>query len=175
MSVLSDNYKRIIQELEGKISNPEELEFVKEKFMELSTMFIDVIDNYTEKADAKITELEKKQQFIEEKIAQVESAVNEIETDIYDEDENDDDEEDSSYEFEIVCPYCNHEFTAEIAGENEVTCPECNNTIELDWNEEDEQNTTECAGGCSTCGGCISEFESQNYDEDNDEDNEDDM
>ena len=31
MSVLSDNYKRIISELETKITNSEDLEFVKEK------------------------------------------------------------------------------------------------------------------------------------------------
>ena len=167
MSVLSDNYKRIITELEDKISNPEELEFVKEKFMELSTMFVEILDNFTEKTDAKITQLEQKQQYIEEKIAQVEGAVDEIETDIYDE-ENE--EEDGSYEFEIVCPYCNHEFVAEIAGKDEVICPECNNTIELDWNEEDEQDSNGCVGGCSTCGGCANEFETKDYDENNEDD-----
>ena len=167
MSVLNDNYKRIMTELEEKISNPEQLEFVKEKFIELSTMFIEAIDNFAEKTDEKISELEKKQQFIEEKISQVESAVDEIETDIYDEE----DEEDGSYEFEIVCPYCNHEFTAEIAGENEVTCPECNNTIELDWNEDDDQQYANgCGEGCSTCGGCASGFETQDFDEDNEDD-----
>ena len=172
MSVLSDNYKRIIAELEEKISNPEDLKFVKEKFIELSTMFLDVIDNFTEKTDAKISELEEKQQFIEEKIAEVESAVNEIETDMYD---DEDEEEDSSYEFEIVCPYCNHEFVAEIAGKNEVTCPECNNSIELDWNEEEGQNSTGCVGGCTTCGGCENGFEQQDYEQEDNEDEEDDM
>ena len=34
MSVLSDNYKRIMSEIENKISNPEECEFVKEKVNE---------------------------------------------------------------------------------------------------------------------------------------------
>lgn len=172
MSVLSDNYKKIIAELEERISDPEDLEFVKEKFAELSTMFLDVIDNFTEKTDAKISELEEKQQFIEEKIAEVESAVNEIETDMYD--DEDDEEEDNSYEFEIVCPYCNYEFVAEIAGKNEVTCPECNNTIELDWNEDEEQNSTDCVGGCTTCGGCENGLEQQDYEQDNNDENEED-
>ena len=64
MSVMSDNYKRIMTEIEEKISNPEDLEFVKEKFAELSTMFIEIIDNLTEKTDAKINELEQRQQYI---------------------------------------------------------------------------------------------------------------
>ena len=34
MSVLSDNYKKIIAEVEERITNPEDLEFVKEKMSE---------------------------------------------------------------------------------------------------------------------------------------------
>lgn len=159
MSVLSDNYKRIISEIEGKISNPDELEFVKEKVSELSMVFMDIIDSLTEKADEKIRQIEEKQKQIEDKMSQVESVVNEIESDIYEED-------DGNFDFEIVCPYCNYEFVAEINGKNEITCPECNNIIELDWNEEDDES---CLGHCSGCHGCEEEF-----DED-EEDNEDDM
>lgn len=158
MSVLSENYKRIISEIEGKISNPEELEFVKEKVSELSMLFMDIIDNLTEKADEKIKQIEEKQKQIEEKMLQVETSVNEIENDIYV-------EEDGSFDFEIVCPYCNHEFVAEINGKNEIPCPECSNIIELDWNDEEEQG---CTGHCGGCHGCSDEF-------DNEEDNEDDM
>ena len=166
MSVLGDNYKRIIAELETRISNPEDLKFVKEKFVELSTMFLDVMESFAEKTDAKISKLEEKQHSIEKKIAEVENAVDEIETDMYEEDD-----EDNSYEFEIVCPYCNHEFVAEIAGKNEVICPECNNTIELEWNEE-EQNSTECEGGCTICGNCSNKFDKQEDDDEDDDDDE---
>ena len=158
MSVLSDNYKRIISEIEGKMSNPEELEFVKEKVSELSMLFMDIIDNLTEKADEKIRQIEEKQKLIEEKMSQVESTVNEIESDIYV-------EEDGNFDFEIVCPYCNNEFVAEINGKSEVECPECNNIIELDWNDDEEEG---CSGHCSSCHGCSDEY-------DDEEDNEDDM
>ena len=41
------------------------------------------------------------------------------------------------FEFEIVCPYCNYEFIADIdEHEDEILCPECNNPIELDWSED---------------------------------------
>ena len=47
MSVLKDNYKRIMSEIEQKITNTEDLEYVKEKVSELSMIFMDVIDNLT--------------------------------------------------------------------------------------------------------------------------------
>ena len=160
MSVLSDNYKRIISEIEGKITNTEELEFVKEKVSELSMLFMDIIDNLTEKADEKIRQIEEKQKQIEDKMSQVESAVNNIESDIYTDEEN--------YDFEIVCPYCEYEFVEEIDGKNEILCPNCNNIIELDWNDEEEEG---CSGHCSGCHGCNEE----DFVDDDKEDNEDDM
>ena len=47
MSDLNNKYKNIINEIEEKIKNPEELEFVKGKFTELSVFFIDIIDKLT--------------------------------------------------------------------------------------------------------------------------------
>ena len=161
MSVLSDKYKKIISEIEQKVTNPDELEFVKDKISELSMLFMDIIDGLADKADEKFKQIEEKQRQIEEKMSQVENVVDEIESDIYDED-------DENYDFEIVCPYCNNEFVAEINGKNEITCPECNNIIELDWNDEEEEDS--CQGHCSSCHGCgtsSEEFEQ--------EDNEDDM
>ena len=143
MSVLSDNYKRIVSEIEEKMTNKEDLEFVKEKVAELSMLFMDIIDNLADKTEEKMRQMEEKQKQIEAKMEAVESAINEIEGDIY--------EEDGNFDFEIVCPYCNYEFTAEITGKDEITCPECNNIIELDWNEEDEDS---CTGHCSNCHGC---------------------
>ena len=162
MSVLGDNYKRILSEIETKITDPDDLKFVKEKFSELSMIFMEVIDNLTDVADEKIKSIEEKQKIIEDKMARVESAVNEIESDIYE-----DDEENQNYEFEIVCPYCDHEFITEITGKNEIACPNCKNIIELDWNDDEEQ---ECAGHCSSCNGCNTSFEDNEQ-----EDNEDDM
>ena len=160
MSVLSDNYKRIVSEIETKLTNPDEVEFVKEKISELSMLFMDIIDGITDKADEKIKQIEEKQRQIEVKMEQVQNAVDEIESDIYTVDE-----EDGSFDFEIVCPYCDNEFVTEIDGRNEIICPECNNVIELDWNDDEEEG---CSGHCSSCHGCSDDFE-------DDEENEDDM
>ena len=81
---------------------------------------------------------------LQEKINKVESSVNEIEKDIYMEDEEE-------FEFQITCPYCNHDFVTELTNSTqEIECPECKNMIELDWNDEDSPCEN---GNCSGCQG----------------------
>lgn len=162
MSEINGKYKHILEDLENNIKNPQELEFVKEKFTDLSMLFIDMIDRITKLTDSKIQELETKQQEIANRINSVQAIVDGIESDIYEDDEN--------YEFEIVCPYCNYEFTADIQDESkdEIQCPECHNTIELDWNCDEELEG--CSGHCSHCeSGCVEE-DYEEYTPDNNED-----
>ena len=151
MSDIKGKYKKILEDLENNIKDPEDLIYTKEKFMELTLIFMDIVDRLTALTDARIKEIEDKQQEINNKINNVQSLVDEIEGDIY---ENDED-----YEFEIVCPYCNYEFTTDMDDEekDEIKCPKCNNIIELDWNNEEE---FACDGECSHC------FESQVAEED---------
>lgn len=169
MSEINGKYKQIMEDLESGIKDPEELKFVKDKFSELSMLFIDMIDRVTRLTDNKIQEIEAKQNEIANRINSVQSIVDGIESDIYEDDEN--------YEFEIVCPYCNYEFTADIEDESkdEIQCPECHNTIELDWNPEEELGG--CSGNCSHCEtACnVAEDEVEYHQEENDniEDDED--
>lgn len=144
MSDIKGKYKRILEDLENNIKDQEDLNYAKEKFMELTLIFMDIIDRLTILTDARIQEIEEKQQEINTRISNVQSIVDEIEGDIYDTDDE--------YEFEIVCPYCNHEFTTDIADEEkeEIKCPKCNNIIELDWNGEEEYS---CSGDCTHCHG----------------------
>ena len=143
MSDLKGKYKKILDDLENNIKNPEDLGYAKEKFMELTLIFMDIVDRLTLLTDARIKEVEEKQEEINNRINNVQSVIDEIEGDIY--------EEDDGYEFEIVCPYCNYEFTTDMADEerDEIKCPNCNNIIELDWNQEDDCSA--CAGNCSHC------------------------
>lgn len=142
MSELNSRYKQILQEIEENIQDENELKFVKEKFADLSMLFIDIIDRLTELTDSKMKAIEQKQQEISSRMNQVQTIVDGIESDIYEDEEN--------YEFEIVCPYCNHEFTTDIEDtKDEIQCPECHNTIELDWNSETEESG--CGSNCSQC------------------------
>ena len=144
MSDIKGKYKKILEDLENNIKDEQDLLYTKEKFMELTMIFLDIVDRLTALTDARIKEVEEKQQAINEKIANVQAIVDGIEGDIY--------ESDDSYEFEIVCPYCNYEFTTDIEDEekDEVKCPNCNNIIELDWNSEEEYA---CGGDCAHCAG----------------------
>ena len=160
MSEISNRYQQIMKELQTGIKDENEKEFVMTKFQELSMMFMDVIDRLTYLTDLRIKEVETKQKEIDDRMQQVQKAVDGIESDIY--------EEDETYEFEIICPYCNHEFITDISSDinTEIECPECHNMIELDWNGDEDE---ECVHECSGCGhGCVAE-ESSGYNDIEDE------
>lgn len=170
MSKVSEEYLKIIREIGEHISNEEERKYVLDKVSELSSLYIDLIDRATEINDKKINAIEEKQRELDEKIAKVNGSVDLIKKDIY---------EDEDYDFEIVCPYCNHEFVADIEDElkEEIECPECHNKIELDWDGEDDDC---CSGGCCGCGhhdecGCDEDEEDSDTDNEEKDDNDDDM
>ena len=149
MSNFSERYKNIVDDIENSISNEKEREYVSKRIHEMSCMFIDFIDRITKLDDARIELIEENQDKIIATLSKLTDSVNLIKNDIY---------EDDGYDFEIVCPYCNHEFVADIESElrEEVECPECHNIIELDWEDEEEKssNTNHCSG----CSGCASRF-----------------
>ena len=90
-------------------------------------------------------EIKENQKMMNEKMTKMQQVIDHIESDIY---------SDEGFDFEIVCPYCEHEFIIDAdEDKNEVECPECKNIIELDWSgnlEEDEC----CSGHCHGCSGC---------------------
>ncbi len=150
-------YKKIVEDIEKNIKDPNTVDFVKDKLSELTMMFIDILDRLTKITYSQIGIVEEKQKEISDKINSIESIIDGIESDIYETEEDDDD---NNYEFEIVCPYCNYEFTADMEDESrdEITCPECHNTIELDWDLDEEQEG--CGKNCSHCEShCLAEDE----------------
>ena len=112
MSDLNKEYRKIIKEIEGKLQDKKELEFVKGKMAELSLLFVDVIDRVTDLADTRLDKVEHSQKEMEKKLERLSTIVDGIEQDIYEE------ENPEGFDFEIVCPYCNHEFVADIDLEN---------------------------------------------------------
>ena len=154
MAKLGEEYNRILSEIENTISNENEREIVKQKVIELSSLFISNMEKMSDMVDNKLAKVEEKQKELDIKIEKINKSVSEIENDIYDEEEN------GEYDFEIVCPYCSYEFVTDLNmlddEKNEIKCPECNNIIELDWNDDEEDC---CSGHCSSCHGCGSEEE----------------
>ena len=145
MANLNSEFKSIVETLEKNIKNKEDLELVKEQIFKLYNLFFDEITELESLANSRIAEMTQKQANIEEKLGVIEKEVKNISVDIYG--EEDDEDEDGEYDFTILCPYCDNEFTLEVDElKDEIVCPECNNIIELDWGHECDE------GGCGSCG-----------------------
>lgn len=159
MSNLNDEYKKIISDIEKNITNPEEVQYIKDKITQITMLFMNTVDKLAEYSEEKLNDMEEKQEDLEERLLRVQKSLDNIEKDIY--------EDGNEFEFEVVCPYCNHQFVTDIDLEenSEIQCPECKNVIELDWNEEE----AECGGHCGSCSGCGS------YDEEEDSEDDEDM
>lgn len=142
---LKNEMNSFMQDIEAKITNQEERDFILDRTAQLFNVIVNEIENVLDYKTSEIEALENKQKEIDGKMDDMEAVLKNITRDIYE------DEED----FEIICPYCNNEFDADV-DENvtEVICPECENTIELDWGIEEDNN---CNGNCSGCNGCGNE------------------
>lgn len=156
MAGLSEKINNILNDIDNNIKDQKEAEYVKSKVMELTTTFIEYMDN--------IVGLQSNQDMMEKKIKKIQKKISQIEEDIYMDldDECDCDDEcsgdcecgcdDEGCEFEISCPYCGDAFIIDESSqnENEIECPNCKNIIELDWDEP-----AGCSGECSHCAsGC---------------------
>lgn len=162
MSQLQDNFNAIIAKIEEKITDAEQLNFIKEQIAEISMLYIDELNKIMDLSERRVNKVFENQKILEKKLEDIEKNMSNIKEELFVEDE---------YDFEIICPYCNHEFVSDIDSKNkEVKCPECGNIIELDWNEEEH----DCGGHCGSCGGCGHEEECDDSEEQQ-ENNEDDM
>jgi len=150
MSDLNKKYKEILKDIEDKIKDEKDLKYINEKMTELSVAFFEMINDITDKFESRIQDLEEQQVFVEGKLKKIQKVVDDIEGDIYDQE----------MDFEVICPYCNNEFTADITSDSQedIKCPECHNVIELDWNEDCDDDcgcSTFCDADCECddCGG----------------------
>lgn len=159
MPNLSKRCEEIFKSIESKISNKEEKDYVMEKVRELSYMYLELIDRITELDSKRLEKLEDNQDALLATVSTLKESVDLIKSDIYEED---------GYDFEIVCPYCNHEFVADVESElkEEIECPECHNIIELDW-DDDEEGCDSCSGHCHSCH--HEDHNEEDYDEENDD------
>ncbi len=106
-----------------------------------------------------VKELKENQKVMTNKIEKMQQVIDHIESDIY---------SDEGFDFEVVCPYCEHEFVIDAnEDKQQVECPECKNVIELDWTGDlydDEEDG--CSGHCCGCSGCGDSSDEENEDDD---------
>ena len=153
MGKLKNEYKSFLDDIEKNIKNKEDLEYIKARFASFLDVVLEQIDYIADYKQEEISKLEETQNRLNEQVEKMQQVINNIEKDIYSED---------GFDFEIVCPYCNHEFIIDVDEEKtEITCPECENVIELDWSGDPEEgenpNQGGCPGSCHGCNGCADE------------------
>ena len=125
---LSNEMHQFLNDIKENIKNPEDLKYLlgrTEKLFDIVLKEVEEIVNFKEEEMDKLEEKQKEQ---DARIEEMQQQVKNLCIDVYEED----------YEnFEIICPYCNYRFDADIDETNkEIICPECNNFIELDWDED---------------------------------------
>lgn len=139
---IGNEMRSFIADLKENIKDPKELQYLLKRTEVFFNVIFQSIDDFVKEEKEKIKKIEEAQQVHDERMNQIEVGmqylnknVNTIYNDIYDEDVAD---------FEIICPYCNYEFDADIdENSKEILCPECNNTIELDWSGEPDETQTD--------------------------------
>lgn len=149
MALLKNEYKSFLDDIEKNIKDKEDLEYIKERFASFMDVVLNQMDYIMDYKEEKISELEKTQKQLDERMAKMQQIIDHIEKDIYSED---------GFDFEIVCPYCNYEFIIDLdENKTEIECPECQNMIELDWTGDIDDEDNGCHGSCGSCGGCHDE------------------
>ena len=148
MGNMKQEYKKFLDDIEKNIKDKEDLDYIRKRFSSFLDVVFEDFDNITKDKENRIEELEKAQNALEEKVLKIQEVIDHIEKDIYSED---------GFDFEIVCPYCNHEFVVDMdENQEEVKCPNCNKMIEMDWSGDLESDIGGCSGDCHSCGGCSS-------------------
>ena len=131
MAEFNENITNILKSAEN---NKEYDENMKNIISQMVLAFYEELDKIREEYNTKLEHIIFNQKEMENKVAKLQNSVKDIEEDIY---------EDTNGEFEIICPYCNYEFVADLLDdENEIQCPECKNLIEISFGDEG------CSGKC---------------------------
>ena len=82
MSEFDEKYNKIIEDISKNIKDEKELQFVKEKMNELSAIFINMFNQVNNSSEKRITDLEKNQKGLEEKINKVEKFIEDMKKDM---------------------------------------------------------------------------------------------
>ena len=123
---LKNEMNSFMEDLEKTIKDEQTLQSIKLRTNQLFNVFIDELENALNYKQNEIKEIEQRQQEANDRMDEMTLILKNISKDIYE------DEED----FEIICPYCNYVFDADVdESKTEIICPECENIIELDWGE----------------------------------------
>ena len=121
----------------------------KSKEGKLLTVMIDILDDIA----LELQDIRDEQSDLEEGLDAVSDDLSDVESYLYDLDDEDDEEEDDEDEegevYETTCPNCEEEifFDETIMADGSVECPNCGEKLEFDLNDLSEG----CRGCCGAC------------------------
>ena len=98
MGSLKNEYKSFLDDIEKNIKDKEDLNYIKQRFVRFMDAVLEEMDYISSYKTEQIEALEKSQKEVQEKLAKMQTVLDNIEKDIYSED---------GFDFEIICPYCN--------------------------------------------------------------------
>ena len=128
MKELSSEMKQYLKDIEQNVKDPQILKYLLSRTEKLYEVIFKEVENIANFKEKEMDKIEEKQAVQNKRIEEMEKRLKNMYQDVYEEDEY----------FEVICPYCNTKFEADIDETvNEYICPECHNTIELDWDEDE--------------------------------------
>ncbi len=131
MSRVDETYRKIVETLENKIKDENELNIAKKHLDEVVKDIINSYDSVFDLYEKKISALENLNKQYEKKIDDLDKRLKSIEKIIEMED----------YDIFIECPYCGFEFQTDYDEDIEaIPCPECGKLIEVDWSDDEDED-----------------------------------
>jgi len=149
MENMGKEYKKILENLEERLKDNPDFEYIKSEFTNLFMLFFNEVDSLRKLYEDKIEVILDRQSRFDEKLNRLEEMTNNLEKEMLNDETdemirsmlNNDDDEEEYEECEVCCPYCSEIFFIDTEELNkETSCPYCNNIIELDWTESSDEN-----------------------------------
>lgn len=131
---------------------------VKSKEGKLLKVMMDILDDVA----LELQDIRDEQADLEEGLDAVSEDLADVESCLYDLDEDDDDEDDDEEVYQTTCPNCEEEifFDEDILADGSVLCPNCGEELEFDLTD---------LSGCGNCCGACADPEEDEEDEDEDD------
>ena len=95
MGSLKNEYKSFLDDIEKNIKDKEDLNYIKQRFVRFMDAVLEEMDYISSYKTEQIEALEKSQKEVQEKLAKMQTVLDNIEKDIYSEE---------GFDFEIICP-----------------------------------------------------------------------
>lgn len=121
--MLGKKFKETILNLEKRIKDKEELEFVKKQITELTMSYLNELEKLEQNYDLKVSHCTERIDDLEKSLSELKEGLTSEDIDVE----------------PITCPYCNSKFLIEFDNkQKEIKCPDCKNIIELDWEDYED-------------------------------------